>query len=327
MLKSNKQFLDEIKKSTGNEYTFLEKYAGTRIKIKVIHNICGHIYSVSPNKFLSLKRRCPKCSGLIKKTTEIFSKEVTDLTNDEYELCSEYINNKKKVKIRHKVCGTLFYAAPNDFGPGGDRCPECKKKIMASYKQKDHDTFVKDFNLRSNGNYTLRSIYTGYKDKINIIHHTCNREFTMTPNSFLNGQNCPMCAREQVESRPVREIENFLINQNILYEKEKTFPDCIHIRPLRFDFYLPELKILLEFDGQQHFKGWGSNLTGLNTSRKRDLIKDNYAASRDDLILFRIDYKDNHLNILSKIVDNVQRLSLMGVDYKQMVVEMENILN
>lgn len=42
------------------EYVFLDKYKGTNIKINVKHIKCGHIYKVSPHKFMT-GRRCPFC--------------------------------------------------------------------------------------------------------------------------------------------------------------------------------------------------------------------------------------------------------------------------
>lgn len=43
-----------------SEYTFKEDYNGYETKIGVIHNICGHQYEVSPQKFIG-GRRCPYC--------------------------------------------------------------------------------------------------------------------------------------------------------------------------------------------------------------------------------------------------------------------------
>ena len=48
-------------KADGKEYIFLEKYKGTNTKIKVKHIICGHVYKVSPHKFMT-GRRCPFCN-------------------------------------------------------------------------------------------------------------------------------------------------------------------------------------------------------------------------------------------------------------------------
>ena len=41
---------------------------------------------------------------------------------------------------------------------------------------------------------------------------------------------------------------------NINYIREKRFKDCKNIKPLPFDFYLPEKNICIEYDGEHHFK-------------------------------------------------------------------------
>ena len=48
-------------------------------------------------------------------------------------------------------------------------------------------------------------------------------------------------------------ISVILKNNNILFEREKTFNDLKH-GLLRFDFYLPERNIIIEWDGLQHFE-------------------------------------------------------------------------
>ena len=47
-------------------------------------------------------------------------------------------------------------------------------------------------------------------------------------------------------------VKNILDNARITYVREKTFPSLRNGK-LRFDFYLPELGILIEVDGEQHF--------------------------------------------------------------------------
>jgi len=44
-----------------------------------------------------------------------------------------------------------------------------------------------------------------------------------------------------------------LISSNIRFEREKTFPNLKN-GFLRYDFYLPDLNILIEVDSMLHFK-------------------------------------------------------------------------
>ena len=58
--KTNADFLQQVRKRVGNEYTFLEAYRNCATKIKARHNNCGTIYLTSPNNFLQ-GNRCPYC--------------------------------------------------------------------------------------------------------------------------------------------------------------------------------------------------------------------------------------------------------------------------
>lgn len=60
-MKTNKQFLEQVKSLAGDEYTFIEEYKGDNKKIEAIHNLCGYKYSVTPNNFIN-GTRCSKCN-------------------------------------------------------------------------------------------------------------------------------------------------------------------------------------------------------------------------------------------------------------------------
>ena len=93
------------------------------------------------------------------------------------------------------------------------------------------------------------------------------------------------------------EIISKLLNENnIPYEKEKTFNDCINPetgRKLRFDFFVNN-SYIIEFDGEQHY-----NKTNGFYSEKgaiRDRIKDEWAL-KNNVSLIRIKY--NRINNLT----------------------------
>ena len=87
-------------------------------------------------------------------------------------------------------------------------------------------------------------------------------------------------------------IETILKNNNITYEQEKTFPNLHSPKGslLRYDFYLPDKKILIEFDGIQHYEP--DNYLNQNNYIYRqqcDRMKNQYAKD-NELRLYRIPY-------------------------------------
>lgn len=64
------------------------------------------------------------------------------------------------------------------------------------------------------------------------------------------------CLRSESVSHGETLIAQILKENDIEFEKEKTFSNCIGTggKVLRFDFYLPEYNTLIEYDGMQHFQ-------------------------------------------------------------------------
>lgn len=131
--------------------------------------------------------RCPSCAGLAKKTTEEYKNEVEILTNNEYTINEEYVNNKIKIEHFHFKCNYKFKMAPNSF-LSGERCPKCQGKMRKDtniYKELVYELVEDD--------YTVLSEYTNCEDKVLHRHNKCNHEFNMSPTLFLQGQRCPDC--------------------------------------------------------------------------------------------------------------------------------------
>lgn len=81
----------------------------------------------------------------------------------------------------------------------------------------------------------------------------------------------------------------------IRYETEKTFDDCkFNGHHFRFDFYIPKLKMLIEVDGEPHFKHiFGKYKSDFTHYQENDRRKNSYCLARE-IPLFRIPYWDIH---------------------------------
>ena len=79
--KTNTQLKQEVYNLVGNEYTFLDNYQGAKIKVRVKHNKCKHIYMVTPSNFIG-GQRCPYCAINSKKSDTQFKQEVYNLVGN-----------------------------------------------------------------------------------------------------------------------------------------------------------------------------------------------------------------------------------------------------
>ena len=79
-----------------------------------------------------------------------------------------------------------------------------------------------------------------------------------------------------------------LIEEGYDFTLERTFPDLVCIQPLRFDFCMPSLHILIEVQGRQHFtEGFRGMTSGISLEeiQRRDTLKNSYARKNGwDLI-------------------------------------------
>lgn len=50
-----------------------------------------------------------------KQTTETFTARVAELTDNEYIVVGEYVNNKTKIAITHTTCNTTYLVKPKGF--------------------------------------------------------------------------------------------------------------------------------------------------------------------------------------------------------------------
>lgn len=106
-----------------------------------------------------------------------------------------------------------------------------------------------------------------------------------------------------------KRVRLWLITNSIRFEQEKSFNDCINSYTgalLQFDFYLPDLNILIEFDGLQHsvpVDDFHSTRKDFLKQKARDEIKNKYCRSKN-IRLIRISHVDfgSTYRILSGLV-------------------------
>lgn len=118
------RFYEEVRNQVKDEYEVLTPYQSSSTFVLMKHRLCGHIWEVRPNRFLS-GTRCPQCA--IKKRTkthQTFVEEVNRLTNDEYVVLGTYLNTNTPVLMQHHVCGHQWSPFPYNF-LRGTRCPKC----------------------------------------------------------------------------------------------------------------------------------------------------------------------------------------------------------
>lgn len=148
----------------------------------------------------------------------------------------------------------------------------------------------------------LTVIDIAYSDKNNLYWNCvcdCGNSCVANGSNLRDGATVSCgCIRSKGENI----IKLFLDVHHINYFREKSFNECKDIGLLKFDFWLPDYGLCIEFDGIQHYQNvpqWDKSSTFCDRQR-RDAIKTKY-CEENDIILLRIPYweKDNIESILN----------------------------
>lgn len=93
-------------------------------------------------------------------------------------------------------------------------------------------------------------------------------------------------------------IIHILRAASVRFVREKTYPD-LYLGRYRFDFYIPSMNILIEVDGQYHWKSVRGR-AALLKQQEHDRRKNSYCLAHN-IPLYRIPYWD--INKISTIDD------------------------
>lgn len=227
-------------------------------------------------------------------TLDEFINNANIVHNNKYDYSkSVYINNKTLTIITCPKHGD-FMQIPRAHLRGHE-CILCGREATRLTTQE----FIAKSNTIHNFKYDYsKSLYITANLKVIIIcpHHG---EFLQKPFHHLLNHGCPTCRASKGEIA----VRKYLIDNFIEYVTEKSFNNCINPstnRKLRFDFYLPKYNLLIEFDGEQHFKPICYRRTDKSEEAKMlkllytqmlDKIKNDYAKI-NGINLLRISYKD-----------------------------------
>ena len=288
--KNTDDFIKESLKTHGNKYDYsLSVYINAKTKIKIICPEHG-VFEQTPRYHIN-GYNCPKCSGKNKTNNDIIEQFRIKHNNKYCYSEVDYKNSLTPVKI---ICPThgLFEQRPKDHLIGKE-CQKCSSTYM------DTEYLIEKANKKHNFKYSYsKTVFNKSTEKVVI---TCEKhgDFYQTPNAHLNGSGCPICK----ESKGERELRKYLSFNNIKFKPQHKFPDCKNIKPLPFDFYLPEYNTCIEFQGEQHFKPFKyfGGLDKLIKTQENDRIKYEYCIKHNiNLIIL------NDIKTINKILKCVQ---------------------
>lgn len=241
---------------------------------------CGKTINVKTSK---LNSGHTKSCGCLQK--EIASKnKFKDLTGQQFGrlkvLSLNRIENHNSIWNCECECGNTINVIGSNLTSGGTTSCGCSRIKDLTGQQFGLLTAIRPLKERN-----VSSVMWECKCK-------CGNIIKVSSNNLVQGftSSCG-CLNSKGEAK----ISQILKEYNILFEQQKTFNTCRFLDTnalARFDFYLPEQNVLIEYDGKQHFdydeNGWNTKDNFIKT-QQHDQFKNQW-CKENNIPLIRIPY-------------------------------------
>ena len=280
-------FYQELKQRfPDNEFEILE-YSGTFKPIKYRCLKCGRIIEKNRASHLyenkSLCQHCysPHHSKIRKWIIKFFEE------TEQFQLIS-WSNNVGDNLIMHcNLCNRDFSKSPSNLYNKAPNtiCPYCGDN-GAPILQEDYEKMMKEHGYKD---YTVLEYKSSRKSV--KFRHSCGYVFSQIGNNFLKSRGCPKCSGRK--SKGELAIEKFLLTNHITFIYEYRIKE---LNNYSYDFYLPEQKTFIEYQGQQHYFpiDYFGGKDKFLSQQEHDKVKKEYAENNNYKLII-IPYTDYNI--------------------------------
>lgn len=287
------KIIEDANKIHNNKYDYSK--IDYKNKIKKVIIICSEHgeFRQSMYNHINCKQGCPKCANILigqkkkenAKTTFIEKANKKHKNKYDYSLLN-YTDSNSLIQIICPIHGVFEQRAMTHLTGCG--CQTCGIEHKQTNLLSLSEFLEKAKNIHGEKYNYEQVIYNGTERKV-IIKCSIHGEFKQTPHNHIsNKQGCPNCKKSFGHDN----VKYYLTEKKISFIEEHWFDNCRNPktnRLLRFDFYLPDFNICIEFDGIQHQTPFSfssdqteeTKLKNLLELQYRDNIKNEYCKNNE----------------------------------------------
>lgn len=270
-------------------------------------------YGVQEMPYNNMKRvvvGCQHCIGRNDSEEEVL-REMYEI-NPNIKMLEPYQGKTKRVKMLCLIHNVVSNKTPNEV-IDGKGCYYCGLEKLSEQQKISEDIFLQ----RLHSKYPHILLNRGYDCVTSDADFHCDICGCnwIDKADYVLRRGCPTCDSTSME----QEIGKILTKYHIDYKPQFSFVDCKDQKALPFDFYLPYYNILIEYDGQQHYRpvnfGGISDekaYKNLQITQLHDSIKTSYCKA-NNIQLLRIPYWESK-NIEQIILDNIKGVATVQND-------------
>ena len=288
-------FVHRASERHANRFDYsISRWIGVTKPIEVICRQHGPCVTTPKSHLANPSGGCPRCReerirNARRLTTDQFVRRAREVHGERYDYhLVQYTGTKVPVVIVCREHGPFRMKPCRHLSGRG--CRKCIFRKLGKERRLPFWEFVERVvNTHGANRYDYE-----LKDFVNLhskipIHCPKHGRFVQSLANHLKGTGCPHCIQSAGEQR-IRETLQML---GVAFAEQASFPECRDQRQLRFDFYVPGQRLLIEFDGRQHYDNselWGG-AEKLAQIQRRDAIKNRF-AEREGYRLLRIPFYD-----------------------------------
>ena len=249
---NTEEFIRRARRVHGDKYDYSKVvYVNSTTDVCIICPTHGEFWQ-RPTEHLRGKG-CIKCGQALcgekqkQKARKTFIERCKNIHGDKYTYEKvNYVDSHTKIIVTCKKHGN-FETNPNRM-LNGSGCPKCKVENSHNVLSKGTSRFIEEAK-RVHGDlydYSLCNYYNTHT-KVTII---CREHgaFEVEAGSHLARRGCPLCKEPMGEKR----IRLYLGNHKILFVRQHAI--TYQGNNYRSDFYIPSKKLIIEYNGEQHYK-------------------------------------------------------------------------
>ena len=315
-----KTIFEDFRSIHGKRYDYSESiYHGLHKKMKIICKTHG-AFLMTPASHFHQKSNCPDCvTDYLKSngahnrlSTDEFIKRALAIHGNVYDYSlTEFTGMHSPVKIICKEHGLFEQSKAQNHLENEFNCPVCLEIRFDEHQQSRKTSFeeAKQRVFEIHRNTVTIEDFSKYVNTESKITFRCNRfkkhgtwEATLhqvtSKSEVTPASGCPICKMSKGEKAILFRLKD----ENIKVDTQKYFKGT---GKKRFDFFVPTLNLVIEFNGRQHYEEielWGGK-EGLKSVQKHDEIKKLYCIKNGikfEVIRYDEDVETRMNEILNK---------------------------
>jgi len=283
---------------------------------------CGHQFDIQLNN-VNIGRWCPYCSNkklceLNRNCKKCFDKCFASVersknwSDKNFEEPFEVFKNSHKKYWFDCECGHDFKASLSDIASKKSWCPYCSNRLLCNEKINCNCCHNKSFAFvdksccwSTKNKKKPIEVFKSTAEKFWFDCDKCGNDFESKLCHITDGSWCPNC-RYKTEDK----LFKILIEKYHTLKSQYKVEWCKDKKHLPFDLVIEERKIILEIDGEQHWKQVAKWKTPEH-NRERDLYKMK-CANKNGFSIIRIIQEDifkNKYDWLSELTNNIEKIT------------------